>query len=110
MGDLLTEEDYYYLIWEQNKDGRVFDGHFRSQLPDELKLIYDALYQHIIVERRTDDLTIDLSSLDRAIAEDVMRYYWTAEGERDGEHFVDELEDGLANDALSFSFTILSPI
>ena len=50
----------------------VFDGTFRSQMLDEEKMIYDALKQHIIVEKRTDDVVVDFSSVDKEFSESVI--------------------------------------
>ena len=95
VGDLLTNDDHYFYHWQLSQKEQIFDGSFRSQLPDEEKQIYDAIYQHIIVEGRTDDLTIKTSSWKRAIGEAAMCHYNTAFGERDGESFVDIFDDGL---------------
>lgn len=50
----------------------VFDGTFRSQMLDEEKMIYDALKQHIIVEKRTDDVVVDFSSVGKEFSESVI--------------------------------------
>ena len=41
----------------------VFDGTYRSQLIEAEQAIYDGLVQNIIVERRTDEVLIDYSSV-----------------------------------------------
>ena len=40
-----------------------FGDSFRSELLSEEKILYDAMVQHIVVERRSDDLHIDFSSV-----------------------------------------------
>ena len=52
-------EDESYLL---NRNTHFGDS-FRSELLNEEKIIYDAMVQHIVVERRSDDLHIDFSSV-----------------------------------------------